>query len=92
MTTNDEDFTTPEQRDKLAKLPLIKSLLLRLVDTTMDMYMDDIDSVSDAYTLYDVDGIIEMLTSMVDVDFDVIDNLQCTWAEHKRLMSIFEMG
>lgn len=72
---NDE-LRTQDQIDKLALLPELRRKLKLLADNAVDMYFDDIDSVSDAYKSYDIATTIAMVDKMLDDDADLIQMIE----------------
>lgn len=70
------EFHTPDQHAKLELLPELRRKLKELADVAVDLYYDDISSVSDAYKLYDVAGTIAMVDQMIEDDADLIQMIE----------------
>ena len=76
MNNNDDELRPTEQLEKLAKLPELRRLLVLMAHNTVDMIFDDVDSVSDAYLSYDIDGMIKTVEKCSDADVDLVDVLE----------------
>jgi hypothetical protein len=67
-----EDLRTPEQRAKIERLDDLRKLLVSIAHNTVDMIFDDVDSISDAHELYDVNAMVSRAQEWVDDGVDLI--------------------